>query len=640
MVTFKADLTRPVQENFLGLGAIYHAFAGMPDDAGRVYTEEQCALEAKRVSDLRVKIVRSYFTWYAWDAATNTWDWENERCQAFYRWAQRMKDAGITVVLNVGWWNVGDQMGNFHAGASPFYVENDWTKTVHNYADWVSEVVREIIIKRGFDNIKYLCLFTEPNECIVPSLPFEGAQYHELWYDSALAAHKTLVKNGLRYKVKLLGPQEGIGARPWFTDWAINVKHCDEWLDGISMHSYLLYDETEKENVHSGNKSVVLALSGSRIQQNVKLKKHTDYTFSVWMKRIENAPVTEDSSIVFGIFGKGSFYHYFFNYCDTRDTIFTKNLRIAEMKSDWQRYEISFNSGELEDVSVCIYNNVKRIDGARENLYQGLPFLFSNANCIFVDDCSLREKDTEKECLIDPSFEGQNDWYLLWSRFISTDHYTTWLDYEKDAIRMISPKLKTEYWHDEYNVQFDKKSDPKHGIWLALGQIAMMNGGGKSSFMWTLFDQQWPNNHSNTADAFEDGVHLHGLMPVLTKTLVPHPSYYAWGLISRYTGGEGTKCYNCVNYSFEKVAANINILPDGNITLSVVNYSDKEQTCTFEVNRLLERTFYRHTYNSKNVLPDETASLPAADKVFENVTTEITDTLPAMSIAVYTTLRD
>ncbi len=40
MNTFSFDLKKPVQTDFRGLGAVYHGFAGMPDDAGRVYTQE------------------------------------------------------------------------------------------------------------------------------------------------------------------------------------------------------------------------------------------------------------------------------------------------------------------------------------------------------------------------------------------------------------------------------------------------------------------------------------------------------------------------------------------------------------------------------------------------------------------------
>ena len=35
-VQLKLDLNRPIQQNFMGNNAVYHGYAGMPDDAGRV----------------------------------------------------------------------------------------------------------------------------------------------------------------------------------------------------------------------------------------------------------------------------------------------------------------------------------------------------------------------------------------------------------------------------------------------------------------------------------------------------------------------------------------------------------------------------------------------------------------------------
>ena len=66
MLKMQINRTKPVQNNFLGVSAVYHGFAGMPDDAGRVYSEELCELEADRIKSLGVKVVRTYYKWWAW----------------------------------------------------------------------------------------------------------------------------------------------------------------------------------------------------------------------------------------------------------------------------------------------------------------------------------------------------------------------------------------------------------------------------------------------------------------------------------------------------------------------------------------------------------------------------------------------
>ena len=78
MSNLKIKNTNPVQIDFWGNGAIYHGYAGMPDDCGRVYTEEQCIEEARRIKEMRLKIARTFYGWWAWDEKTDTWDWENE----------------------------------------------------------------------------------------------------------------------------------------------------------------------------------------------------------------------------------------------------------------------------------------------------------------------------------------------------------------------------------------------------------------------------------------------------------------------------------------------------------------------------------------------------------------------------------
>ncbi|MBQ8550682.1 MAG: hypothetical protein IJ426_05010 [Clostridia bacterium] len=652
MIKLTADMHSPAQENFLGLGAVYHGHAGQPDSAGRVYTEEQCILEAKRAADMRLKIARSFYTWYAYDFERGVWDWENERCQAFYRWLQRMKDANISVALNTGYSNVGELQGDHWQGPCPYKVEGDWDATVQNYAKWVSETYYQLVVKRGFTNVKYFLLFTEPNERSYPTLPYEGADYRYLWYQCARAAHEQLVKDGYRDGIKLIGPQEGINYHQWMTEWAFHEMDCADFLDGGSCHSYCENVIEDEEFYHSGNFAIVMARDDATIQQEVVLKKNTDYTLSVWVRDNFATEVTEDSSVIMGVCNKRSFYRYFRDYSFASDALYKREIKAAELSKEWKRFELKFNSGDEESLQVGIWSNIKRADGVK-NAYWLDPIktkIFKEGAAIIIDDCSLREDATGRELLKDTSFETVNYWYALQSRTIGNDYYTRWCTYEKDAIRALPDKMKTEYWHDEYNCHNPEihRDHKLHGVYLAVGAVAMMNCGQKTSLMWTLFDQQWPNDHNDNhkcaGDGFYDGDHRHGLMPNLRRTdipaKVPYHSYYYWGLISRYTGGEGTKTYEGRNLSGGKVQMNVNELPDGNYTITVVNYGDTAEDISIRLNTCFERTFYRHMADSAKIVPDETATLPGIDKVYENVFDTIEDTMPPMSVAVYTTLDD
>ncbi len=643
MVKLSFDLNNPVQKDFLGLGAVYHGFAGQPDECGRVYNEEQCILEVKRAADMRVKVARTYYKWWAWDAETDTWNWDNDRMVPFCKWLQRLKDANIDVALNTGWCNVTDIMSTGWGGKSPFTVEGNWEASVKNYAKWVSETYYQLVVKRGFTNIKYFLLFTEPNEGGFP-LPFEGADYRWLWYDSVKAVHEQLVADGYRDKIKLLGPQQGVSLRPWFAEWAFTQTDAEKHLDGGSIHNYLCSRELDEADVHSGKYSVLMPYTNAKIQQSVTLKKNTDYTVSIWMKSKISTDATPDSAITFGVYGEGSHKHYFMGYCWPQDERFVKNVTPAELKGDWTRYEFSFNSGDLENANACIYSKMKRADGKTDSNWVFAPGvqldgLFSDGVSVLCDDFSLRETNTGLELITDCGFESSLHWDYLGGKPLSCDAYKTFSDFQRDYIAVLPEKLKSNFWHDEYNIFFTR-NNAEHGIWLAAAQVALMNGGGKCSFLWTLFDQQWPNDHNNN-DSFCDGDHRWGLMPNLRREiLTPYPAYYAWGLVSRYTGGEGTYSFAGNNLSDKKIAANLNRLPDGNYTLTVVNYG--KEPIDFEVlfDTPLCRDFNRHSYEAATIKPDENATLPTIDKVYKKVEDKICDSLPPMSLAVYTTLGD
>lgn len=157
----------PVQENFLGVNAIYHAYGFVPDNAGRQYDEGKALLELDRAQKLNLHIARTFYSWYAYEN-DGSWNWDNDRMKCLYRWLTETKNRNIDVALNIGWWLTNDVYGKStdstaHYGKAPFKVENNWEKSVENFADWACATAREIIVKRGFDNVKYFVMFTEPN---------------------------------------------------------------------------------------------------------------------------------------------------------------------------------------------------------------------------------------------------------------------------------------------------------------------------------------------------------------------------------------------------------------------------------------------------------------------------------------------
>lgn len=83
MQNLKIKNNIPVQENFLGNGAIYHGYAAMDDHMGRVYTNELCDIEADRAADMKLKFARTFYTWWAWDEEKKLSTGKTELCRHF-----------------------------------------------------------------------------------------------------------------------------------------------------------------------------------------------------------------------------------------------------------------------------------------------------------------------------------------------------------------------------------------------------------------------------------------------------------------------------------------------------------------------------------------------------------------------------
>lgn len=622
MQSLRINNVKPVQEDFWGNGAIYHGYAGMPDDAGRVYTEEQCIIEAERAAKMKLKIARTMYKWWAWDEKTNTWDWDNEIMTIFYKWLQRMKDGGITVALNTGWCSPGDIDSSSWNGKSPFTVEGDWEQSKKNYGDWVSETVKQLIIKRGFTNIKIFVMFTEPQRS--SGAGPDNMSAYDCWYEAVQAAHNALVRDGLRDKIKLMGPNEGSTVTSEMLHWA--AEHANEYLDIYSSHTYQFTAQTPKKFLTPGKNATCMSIAGARFCQTVPLKPNTDYVASANLVIQINEELPENpGSIYFGAY-----------IDDGRNDIHTSSgsgpsipavngstidIDPATISGDkYTKVTVKFNSGDTNSCVIGVFHDVK---------------CASISYCNFVE---LKEEGTDTNILINGDFSDKfNGWKTSYADG-TTDAYYDWCTWAKTGLQYV-PEGKS-YCFDEYNVLFNRdNSRPSHGAEICNAAVALMNSGCRTSLLWTIFDQQWPNNHTYNDDSFVDGDHRCGVMPVLTRSLVPHLSYYAFTLLSRYIDGEGTKIYE--GFGDNSLHTTMAVSPNGEITVTVVNCKELADEFTINFDEALAGiNLNRHYFDPATCRPDEKAEIIGTDKVFENITDTLSDKIPAYGVIVYTTMKD
>lgn len=232
------DLDTVVQDNWLGVNGVYHGYAYQPDSGQREYTEAQAQTEFDRLGSMRFHIARTYYN-YEYAKHAQWFDWESDRMQAFYRWLEQMQQRGVDVALQAGWWLPGDLTNTSYPASfaiSPFATKMTWSEKVEAWAEWVSESLYQMIEVRGFTNIQYVLLFTEPNYAS-GDLPKDCDSLRQAWLDCAEALHKRLVADGRRDWVQLVGPNEGSTTTSDMVYWA--AKNADDYLDVYSSHAYL-----------------------------------------------------------------------------------------------------------------------------------------------------------------------------------------------------------------------------------------------------------------------------------------------------------------------------------------------------------------------------------------------------------------
>lgn len=207
-------------------------------------------------------------------------------------------------------------------------------------------------------------------------------------------------------------------------------------------------------------------------------------------------------------------------------------------------------------------------------------------------------------------------------------------------------KIGKEYWIDEYNVAttvygYEKKRIAVQNPWKGVAVGAMMNsvmnmGDISNLFLWTLWDEQWPDNTNNDkAGEFDNGIQINGYLSCLFETQTPHAAWYSVSLLTKYIGSGHV--YECEGPGYSYYVSAIK-RDDGEITVVATNHDIMEVNVKINFEKSLGgKTFYRYVYNSSTIQPTSGCEMIAADAIAKNVTTGFYDQLPAGSVAVYTT---
>ena len=229
------------------------------------------------------------------------------------------------------------------------------------------------------------------------------------------------------------------------------------------------------------------------------------------------------------------------------------------------------------------------------------------------------------------------------SASVYDDNYELWVYYFEQFVEIIS-KTGKPFWFDEWmyggNAINNQKTD-FYAQQIAQTVVAAMNAGVNSCIYWQMFEIVWPTR-TDTGGEFKDGIHILGTAPSLYTSAIPYKLFYGFTLLTRFAGefnnnkvyfaqGENGVCLSMVEYEKDgKKYQNV----------IVVNTTSMEKKISINFEKSIGKTMYRYCFDPLTIVPNTSAEMIGADKGFKNVDKILQDTLPAGSIAVYSTVKE
>ncbi|MEK0313883.1 chitobiase/beta-hexosaminidase C-terminal domain-containing protein [Cohnella sp. 56] len=231
-VTLTIDGGQVVNENFLGVGVNVMPLALMPKSASYGYDGPEWEIDKKRILTIKPKVARLWFQVDWVEKEKGVYDFDSDEMTAVYPYLDALKQAGTEIELNFGWKN-GEEIHDWFGlpGVDP------WTSApadVDAFAASASNTLEELIEARGYDNIKYLTFYNEPNGSGDFETGGDKANQQQYYANIVTKVSQRLAADGLRDRIGIWAPEE-TGAADWTT--ALHTL-ADTHIDGYSFHMY------------------------------------------------------------------------------------------------------------------------------------------------------------------------------------------------------------------------------------------------------------------------------------------------------------------------------------------------------------------------------------------------------------------
>lgn len=259
-VDFKVDFDTVVTDDFMGVGANVlpcHLF-----EMGRMagFNDALMQLEKRRIAISNPSVVRVWFQtdWFVMDEAdyyNRKYVFNSPKMMAVYKELDAFLERGIEVEISYAW-KIGYSAGDWFAFPEAFNRRDSAPRDLDQYAIGCVDLLKELIINRGYTNIKYLSFCNESNNGLPDGWDFvcpEGLHPMDHWLSALKKVHARLKSEGMDKYIDL---------------WAAEiVGNWDTWAEFFNKNAGELY------TYFTGH---YYGVSYDRCLHNIaELKKHT-----------------------------------------------------------------------------------------------------------------------------------------------------------------------------------------------------------------------------------------------------------------------------------------------------------------------------------------------------------------------------
>lgn len=240
------DFNDTIVDDFYGIGANVLPMAFMPESLDTGYNEVYWEMERRRINLVQPNVIRFWFQ-PDWIFETQEqyengdFNFDTQKMYSVYKYLDAFKESGSEIEFNFNFTISRDVWEWFSLPVPSAFSYKALPKDIDLFAKCCAATLKELIVNRGYDNIKYLTFFNELDyrERIWKETTHKGMEHplKNYWEKILRACRAELDKVGLK-DIKMWGCEQS-GSNESQKDWMDYFEeNCADVLDVHTSHRY------------------------------------------------------------------------------------------------------------------------------------------------------------------------------------------------------------------------------------------------------------------------------------------------------------------------------------------------------------------------------------------------------------------